>query len=237
MRSTHAVNPIRSGSNYSLDGADRLHSPSTDRTPRKSAPVALGRQTSYGELVVVRQVRPDDASLEQEFVRTLSPESRYARFMGTVRELTPETLRRLTEINYECDMAFIAVVWQGSREAIIGDCRCLVCAGGNSCEFAIAIADAWQRRGLGRYLMSRLIDSARARGLKEMLGTVLATNVSMLALAATLGFEVSDRGVDPSLIRISLQLAEGRAPGAPVEMGLRAPPTILRVGKGYISSK
>jgi acetyltransferase len=151
-----------------------------------------------GAAFTLRPIRPEDAGMEQSFVRGLSPTSRYFRFMGTVRELTPEMLVRFTQIDYDREMAFVAVQPGGSRagdpesagEIEIAVARYVTNADGASCEFAIVIDDAWQRRGLGRVMMRRLIEVARARGLARMIGHIIAGNSNMLALCNELGFDV-----------------------------------------------
>ena len=167
-----------------------------------------------GRAVTIRPIRPEDAEIEQEFVRELSLESRYFRFMDTLRELTPAMLARFTQIDYSREMAFIAVLRESGREEAgspgaereIGVCRYVTNPDGESCEFALVIADGWQRRGLGRRLMGALIEVARGRGLKWMIGHVLAQNAPMLALVEQLGFESDPSGDDPGTRRVTLAL-------------------------------
>lgn len=102
--------------------------------------------------------------MEQAFLSGLSPESRYFRFMGTMRELTPQMLLRFTRIDYDRELAFVATVQEDARETEIGVCRYVANPDGESCEFAVATADGWQRRGLGRRMMRHLIEAARACG-------------------------------------------------------------------------
>ena len=164
-------------------------------------------QPASGPAVTLRPVRPEDAEMEQAFVRSLSPESRYFRFMDTLRELTPAMLVRFTQIDYDREMAFVATVPEGAGEAEIGVCRYVANPDGESCEFAIVIADDWQRKGLGRRLMGQLIDVARARGLRSMIGHVLAENRGMLQLCQGLGFSITDSLEGAMIKRAVLQLA------------------------------
>jgi acetyltransferase len=78
---------------------------------------------SEGDSVTLRPIRPEDAEIEQEFVRGLSPESRRFRFMDTLRELTPQMLARFTQIDYDSEMAFVATVTREGRETEVGVCR------------------------------------------------------------------------------------------------------------------
>ena len=163
-------------------------------------------QPAGGPEVMVRPVRPEDAEMERAFVRKLSPESRYFRFMDTLRELTPAMLVRFTQIDYDREMAFVATVRGSGGEDEIGVCRYVANPDGESCEFAIVIADDWHRKGLGRRLMMQLIDVARARGLRSMIGHVLAENRGMLSLCQGLGFVISDSPEGPMLKRATLAL-------------------------------
>ena len=142
-----------------------------------------------GECLTVRPIRPEDADMEQAFVRRLSPESRYFRFMGAVRELTPSMLVRFTQIDYDREMAFVAVRREeNGAETEVAVARYITNPDGRSCEFAIVVEDTWQRRGLGRLLMQRLIEVAQARGLSTMIGYVIANNAGMQKLCSGLGF-------------------------------------------------
>ena len=164
-------------------------------------------QPATGPSVTLRPIRPEDAEMEREFVRKLSPESRYFRFMDTLRELTPAMLVRFTQIDYDREMAFVATLPADGAEAEIGVARYVANPDGESCEFAIVIADDWHRKGLGRRLMSQLIDVARARGLRSMIGHVLAENRGMLQLCQGLGFAITDSIEGAMIKRATLQLA------------------------------
>jgi len=144
---------------------------------------------SDGTEIVIRPIRAEDAQMEQAFVRGLSEDSRYNRFMGQLRELPSRKLQYLTEIDYDCHMALIATVQREGREVEIGVARYVVTPGSDSCEFAIAVGDAWQGAGLAALLMEELIAAARGRGLKTMVGFVLPTNHRMLRFCQRLGFE------------------------------------------------
>jgi acetyltransferase len=163
-----------------------------------------------GSSVTLRAIRPEDADMEQEFVRTLSQNSRYFRFMNTVRELTPAMLIRFTQIDYDREMAFVAVREEGGREIEIGVARYVTNPDAETCEFALVVADAWQGKGLGRRMLERLIEVARWRKLRSMEGHILAGNQPMLGLCKKLGFEISDHREDPAMKRATLLLDASR---------------------------
>ena len=147
----------------------------------------------------VRPVHPNDADMLQQFVRGLSPESRYFRFVSTMHELPPGMLSRFTLIDYDREMALVAVVREKEAGAdgqitetsrIVGVSRYITNPDRSSCEFSLAVADAYRGRGLGSRLMLSIMDFAREKGLQEMQGLVLTHNPNMLRLMRKLGFEV-----------------------------------------------
>jgi acetyltransferase len=156
--------------------------------------------------VIIRPIRPEDAQIEVEFVRGLSAQTRYLRFMGSVKDLTPAMLARFTQVDYDREMALIALVGDNGRERQIGVVRYIINPDGTSAEFAAVLSEAWQGRGLGRALMLKLIEIARARGLKILAGQVLAANPQMLELAGALGFVCAIDGDDPTVRTVRLTL-------------------------------
>jgi acetyltransferase len=159
-----------------------------------------------GEKATMRPIRPGDAGIEQEFVRKLSPESRYFRFMAKMRELTPEMLDRFTHIDPRREMALIVTVTLDGAEIEIAVGRYAASADLESCEFAIAVADEWQRQGIAKRVMRALIHHAREHGIKRMDGFILAVNTKMFALMRSLGFESRVDPEDSTLRIFSKQL-------------------------------
>jgi acetyltransferase len=140
--------------------------------------------------------------MEKTFVRNLSERAKYFRFMQTLDELTPSMLARFTQIDYDREMALIAVVdLPNAAEMEVGVCRYVTNPDGRSCEFAIVVSDEWQRRGIAHRLMGQLMEAARHRDLEIMEGDVLASNHEMLELAKTLGFTVTPSADDPNIRR------------------------------------
>jgi len=169
---------------------------------RLSASWPLGLSHS----VTVRPIRPEDIDLETEFAHKLSGETRYNRFLGAGVKLTPALLEKFTRIDFSRDMALIASTTVEGVETAIGVARYARLADGFTCEFAVTIADAWQGRGIGKRLLAMLIDSARERGVKRLIGEVLATNAPMLKLAFSLGFRVHFHPEGGELRRVTLDL-------------------------------
>jgi acetyltransferase len=141
-----------------------------------------------GAEVTIRPIRPEDSGMEQAFVRHLSEDSRYFRFMGHVAELPETKLRYFTDVDYQRHMALVATVARDGGELEIGVARYVATGRPGDCEFAVAVDDAWQRTGVAGLLMLTLIETARARGYKTMEGKVLRSNHKMLKFARQLGF-------------------------------------------------
>ena len=142
-----------------------------------------------GTRVTIRPSRADDSGMEQDFVRHLSEDSRHFRFMASLRELPEKKLKAFTQIDYDRHMAFVAVIDEHGRDVEIGVARYVATEKPGACEFAIAVADAWQGSGVAGLLMLSLIDAARERGFKTMEGIVLSGNQKMLKFARQLGFK------------------------------------------------
>jgi acetyltransferase len=162
-------------------------------------------QLPEGIDITIRPIRPEDAEIEQAFVRGLSQESKHFRFVSELHELSPAMLARFTQIDYDREMALIAVLEKEAGEVEIGVARYVINPDGESCEFALVVADAWQHRGIGHKLMDALMDIARDKGLKIMEGDVLTGNRGMLGLAKSIGFVISD-GEEPALKRVVKRL-------------------------------
>ena len=164
-----------------------------------------------GRLVLVRPIHPQDETLVQSFVRELSPRSRRFRFHSALRELDPRMLHAATHVDYRRHLALIAEWFDGERETEIGAARYFVREDARSAEFAIAVADAWQRQGLARHLLERLIAIASQRGVPRLEGDVLEDNHAMVSLAIGLGFEVRENSSEPGLLVVGRDLAEAQA--------------------------
>ena len=157
-------------------------------------------------LYTIRPIHPDDAQMLQALVRSLSPESRYFRFASTLPELPLRMLARFTLIDYDREMALVAVVKETQaegdgppveRERIVGVSRIVTNPDGTSCEFALVVGDDFAGRGLGTRLMLSIIEAARGMGLQEIMGLILTNNAPMLKLMHSLGFQVAPYPEDP----------------------------------------
>jgi acetyltransferase len=144
--------------------------------------------------------------MERTFVNGLSEQTRYFRFFYQLHELTPAMLARFTQVDYDREMALVAVDAAGAAPAIVGVARYIMSADRESAEFAVVVTDAWQGRGVARMLMERLIACAKTRGLQRLEGAVLRSNHNMLKFAEALGFATRDSPGDAEQASIVLDL-------------------------------
>ncbi len=155
----------------------------------RNVPISLNARTSGGVPYHIRPIRPDDAERERAFINGLSPQSRYQRFMHTLREPADAFVASLVNVDYQRTMALVAVAGEGAAERIIGVAR-YAADNDEVCEFAVAVADDWQCRGIGTTLVPLLFEHAARVGFKMIYGTVLADNQRMIELAQWLGLTV-----------------------------------------------
>ena len=116
-------------------------------------------------------------------------------------------LARFTQIDYDREMALVAVQTDDDGQSrIIGVARYVGNPDLRSCEFALAVSDDWQKKGVGRELMQRLTTVARDRGLDIMEGDVLANNKKMLRFCSRLGFHTTHDSEDPEIVVVRRHL-------------------------------
>ncbi|MBU8540330.1 bifunctional acetate--CoA ligase family protein/GNAT family N-acetyltransferase [Falsiroseomonas tokyonensis] len=146
-------------------------------------------QARSGEVLMVRPIRPEDAEAHAEMFRRLAPEDVRWRFFSQIRELPAVQIARLTQIDYDREMAFVAMRRRpDGAEDMLGVSRLIREADGMTAEFAVVVDRAMKGQGLGRHLMQRLFDWAAETGIREVVGQVLADNAPMLAFIRALGF-------------------------------------------------
>ncbi len=154
--------------------------------------------------IQIRPIRPEDELLYEDFFAGVTISDRRLRFFGAGLAFTHDVLARLTQIDYAREMAFIAI--EGSSGKLLGVVRLVADPDYTSGEYAILVRSDLKGRGLGWRLMQHLIDYAKSEGLREIHGTVLAENTTMLQMCAALGFHIEGDEEDDSLRRVVLAL-------------------------------
>ena len=165
-----------------------------------------------GRRVIVCPVDPRDAPAEQAFVGALSQDSRYRRFHFGIRELPADMLRAMTEIDQRLHVALVARD-AGAPGTLVADARYVRDEqDGESAEFAVAVADAWQGAGLGREMLRRLAVHAGRHGVRRIHGDVLWGNEPMLGLVRGLGGALARHPTDATLVRAVFDVDSAAAP-------------------------
>ena len=182
-----------------ITGADR------DRIAIRPYPEELVERLiipDFGE-VLLRPVRPEDAPLFVEFFSRLAPEDVRMRFLSPLNSLPKTMLARLTQIDYDREMAFVLF---DAANAIAGVARIAADPDNARAEFAVTVRSDLKGHGAGRFLMQRIGAYAKDRGIGELFGDILAENTNMLALCRELGCSISSAPHDQSLMRATLKI-------------------------------
>jgi GNAT superfamily N-acetyltransferase len=171
----------------------------------KKSTVAIAGGTLRGT-VTIRPIRLTDIAMESDFIHRLSTETKHFRFLAGVRELPPEELARLCDVDVKHTMAFVATVRQKGREVEVGVSRYAPNSHADVREVAVTVADEWQHEGLGAALMKQLIEAARIQGIKQLYSINLSNDRAMSALAKELGMSSTRDPSDPHQTIHSLTL-------------------------------
>jgi acetyltransferase len=154
----------------------------------------------------VRPIRPEDEPRLVEMVARSSPQDVRLRFLGALKEFPHLLAARLSQIDYDREMALVAAApaEDGGAEDILGVARIVADPENERAEFAVMVRSDMKGRGLGFQLMKDILSVARNRGLRSVHGDVLAENTTMLAMAAELGF--TRRPGEGGVVEVSIDL-------------------------------
>ena len=162
------------------------------------------------EVATIRPVLPRDSAIMADFVRSMSHETRYFRFISNISELTPRMLSSMSHIDYDREMALLAVINRDGQDLLIGTARYVDNFDDKSCEFAVVLGDEFQGLGLASYLMRQLFKVAADKDIRVMKGIVLAENKRMIDFCQHLGFSIQrdpeDFGQVIATIKLSTSL-------------------------------
>lgn len=144
-----------------------------------------------GRSVLLRPILPEDEPTHKSFIEHVSDEDLYKRFFSDVGEMNHEALANLTQIDYDREMAFVAVCQneQGEQE-ILGVVRALANPEHTDAEFAVLVRSDLKGMGLGRILMDKVINYGKLSGLKRINGMTMPSNTGMIGLARKVGFSI-----------------------------------------------
>jgi RimJ/RimL family protein N-acetyltransferase len=158
-----------------------------------------------GRRATIRPIRRDDAARTAAFIDALSTQSKHALFLGGIAQLSDAALQRLCSSRDARDMAYVATVLTADGERQIGVCRYAGADSADGAEISVAVADDWQHQGLGKLLLSKLIDYARAHGVRRLYSMDSASNDAMRRLAHEVGFTEQPDPDDIHQVIYSLQ--------------------------------
>jgi acetyltransferase len=160
-----------------------------------------------GTKLTLRHIASADAAKEQAFVHGLSAQSSYLRFHGTVKDLSAKDLKNYTEPDSRNAVALIVLHSGEAGEEEIGVARYVLDPDRANCEFAIVVADTWQKRGIGTRLMNALISHLQVSGVKQITGSVIKSNSAMRKFMKQMGFEEASISDDLSTLSVTKHLA------------------------------
>jgi GNAT superfamily N-acetyltransferase len=161
----------------------------------------------------LRPARSGDGDALQAYVRGLSLQSRYNRFLGATSELPASELARALAANGRETLTLLIVAMAKDGETVIGEARVALSCAERAGEFGMSIADDWRRLGVGSALLQEIERKAAADGIEWLCGDTLRTNAGMIALALSRGFRLAP-GFEPRLARIEKRLKDA-APDLP----------------------
>lgn len=159
-----------------------------------------------GETVTIRPIRPEDEEAHNELLGAMTPDDLRMRFFGAVRSFDHSQVARMTQIDYDREMAFIVALTDVSgRSHTLAVARAVADPDNETAEFAIAVRPDQKGKGLGRLMMARIIDYARSRGTTWMIGEALRENTAMISLAKSCGFATSTTE-EPGVVGFRMKL-------------------------------
>lgn len=177
-------------------------------------------QASAGTLTL-RPILPHDEELLANLLNGLSPAARRNRFHGAVK-VSPTQLRQMSCVDYRRQLALVVTAQVDGAERLVADARYCVLDDGQSAEFALVVAERWQRLGLGAWAMQSLQHAAATAGLEWLNGDVLQANAPMLRLTERCGFALCPDPEDEQIVRVQRRLSRQASPLPRARHGLRS---------------
>ncbi|AXF75141.1 bifunctional acetate--CoA ligase family protein/GNAT family N-acetyltransferase [Erwinia tracheiphila] len=162
-------------------------------------------QLKNGETLLFRPILPEDELLLKQFIARVTKEDLYYRYFSEINEFTHDDLANMTQIDYDREMAIVAVSGQGTAAEIIGVTRAISDADNIDAEFSVLVRSDLKGLGLGSRLLEKIIACARQHGLKQLNGITMPGNRGMISLARKIGFDVNCQ-LEDGIVSLSLRL-------------------------------
>jgi acetyltransferase len=210
------VNPLLADADgvLALDARIKVGPPRAGRLAIRPYPKRLEKTIRIldGREFLLRPIRPEDEPLIHAMVEATSPEDLRLRFFAPLKRLSPQLAARLTQIDYDREMALVAVASGAAGEpAIYGVVRIAADPDNQQAEYAVLVRSDMKGKGLGFRLMTEILDYARDRGIRRVRGDVLAANTTMLQMCEELGFVHRRQPDDPSIMEVEIELSKEAA--------------------------
>ena len=154
-----------------------------------------------GSNIMIRPIKPEDEPLVKDLFKSFSEETMHFRFFHAIREITHQQLVRFCYTDYDREIALVAEL----DGALIGMSRLMFDPGTSKAEFSVVVTDAWQKRGIGKAMVEKIVKIGREKGLSTIYATVIKDNSAMKHLAKKLGFEIEptdDMQIDSLILRL-----------------------------------
>lgn len=150
--------------------------------PTRTYPEALEQSLTLrdGTSVLVRPIRPDDEPKIKSMCYSFSEQTKYLRYHGILKSMPHHRLQLFCNVDYDTEMALVAVVGAMAQEEIIGVGRYVTTPAKGAAEIALIVRDDWQRKGIGSYLLKRLVRIGEQDAIREFTGYILPENAGML---------------------------------------------------------
>ncbi len=176
-------------------------------------PKELEQQVDWeGRTLLIRPIRPEDETILGELLNSLTPEDSRMRFFGSTRNLPRARLARFSQIDYDREMALVAIErGNDGAERSLGEVRAVADPDSTFADFAIVVASGIKGKGLGQLLLQSLVSYCHSRGIGELRGETLDGNLRMQRLARSLGFKVTT-GADRGTLDLRLSMNQHEQP-------------------------
>lgn len=194
--------------------------PLTERSLKRLAIRAYPKKLEHtvtlrsGREFLVRPIRPEDEPAIHDMIAATSVEDMRLRFFAPMRRLSHQMAARLTQIDYDREMALVAIpldiIDPDKPGPIFGVVRITADPDNERAEYAVLVRSDMKGKGLGSRLMKEILAYAESRSIHEVFGEVLRENAGMLGLCRDLGFTFHDSAEDHGIVEVSYRFAKKR---------------------------
>ena len=156
--------------------------------------------TKDGAELLVRPIKPTDEEMMSDMFYDLSDQTIINRFFSMLKSMPHRRLQQFCCVDYDNEMSFVAITDEGPKQKIVGVGSYHLNPATHRAEIAFLVADAWQGKGIGTYLMQSLVKMAKLKKFKGLTAEVMRDNVAMIALMHKSGVEPKSTPVDGSYL-------------------------------------